>query len=218
MKILIINSNIYDTELVVKWINRTKKKSEIFLARCNYSANEILKASQPSVAIWEDEMFIKHTSKFNGSNQKEEFEIVVTRPIRIITVHNTSSNKLSNFLVQRPAAIIYFPELQDYIARILEMKEEKIFYSYTIRKLLEIGEDISLTNSKMFLTLTTVELRITQLIVQGYKTSEIAKILFISKNTVSDHRKNIKIKLDLKGGKQIFISYLNSNLSQLFNL
>ena len=71
-------------------------------------------------------------------------------------------------------------------------------------KLLEFSESLErhkafvIENKVRFNSLTTKELEIFKLVVNGKKTSEIAKSLFIETNTVSTHRKRIKQKLELE--------------------
>lgn len=50
------------------------------------------------------------------------------------------------------------------------------------------------------------------LIAQKRTNKEIAELLFVSLHTVQQHRKNIKSKLSLKGGKNILTQYLKSTL------
>lgn len=52
-------------------------------------------------------------------------------------------------------------------------------------------------NKNKFETLTDKEKQVFTLVVNGKKTSEIAKLLFVESSTVSSHRKKIKQKLDL---------------------
>ena len=54
------------------------------------------------------------------------------------------------------------------------------------------------------------EAEILALIAQNRTNKEIANILFISVNTVQDHRKSIRRKLGMKGGKTILAQYLKS--------
>lgn len=54
-----------------------------------------------------------------------------------------------------------------------------------------------------FNALTGRELQILNLIIRDHNNPEIAKMLFISRNTVEQHRKNIKRKLMIKGHYEI---------------
>lgn len=53
-------------------------------------------------------------------------------------------------------------------------------------------------NSELVSSITQREMEILQLIAMGLTSSEIAKKLFISKNTVETHRKNLLGKLNVK--------------------
>lgn len=54
-----------------------------------------------------------------------------------------------------------------------------------------------------FSRLTPREMEITTLIVQGYRTLQIAEQLFISRYTVEQHRKNINRKLKVHASSQL---------------
>lgn len=53
-------------------------------------------------------------------------------------------------------------------------------------------------NSAKFNSLTNKEVEVFNLVVNGYSSKEIGKLLFIEATTVGCHRKKIKQKLDLK--------------------
>ena len=71
-------------------------------------------------------------------------------------------------------------------------------------KLIEFSENLEKDksfvkkNKEKFNSLTTKELEIFKLVVNGKKSTEIAEELFIETNTVSTHRKRIKQKLELE--------------------
>ena len=52
------------------------------------------------------------------------------------------------------------------------------------------------------------EMEVMALVAGKYTNKEIAERLFITIHTVQDHRKNIRKKLKMKGGKNILIKYL----------
>ncbi len=54
------------------------------------------------------------------------------------------------------------------------------------------------SNSAKFNSLTNKEVEVFNLVVNGYSSKEIGKLLFIEATTVGCHRKKIKQKLDLK--------------------
>ncbi len=58
-------------------------------------------------------------------------------------------------------------------------------------------------NKKKFLCLTDREKEIIKLIVNGYNNPDISKILYISRRTVEQHRKNINRKLNLRSLAEI---------------
>jgi DNA-binding NarL/FixJ family response regulator len=63
-----------------------------------------------------------------------------------------------------------------------------------------------------FKSLTKRELEIVTHLVMGLNNPDIARQLFISRNTVEQHRKNIKRKLEVKSFSEIFQYALAFNL------
>jgi NarL family two-component system response regulator LiaR len=63
--------------------------------------------------------------------------------------------------------------------------------------------------------LTSTEQQIMQLILQGNNTRKIAQLLFRSEETIKSHRKSIKSKIGIRGGKNCFISHISSILMPL---
>lgn len=59
-------------------------------------------------------------------------------------------------------------------------------------------------NLDKFDSLTARELEIFELIVNNHNNPQIANKLFISRNTVEQHRKNINRKLDVRTFKEIY--------------
>jgi DNA-binding NarL/FixJ family response regulator len=70
-----------------------------------------------------------------------------------------------------------------------------------VEKIKDQFEDSS--KAGLFRDLTGREKEILQLIAEGHSTKEIADLLYISKNTVSTHRKNLMKKLDLHNVAQL---------------
>lgn len=65
-------------------------------------------------------------------------------------------------------------------------------------------------NREVWNKITKREKQVIQLLLKGMSTEEIAKELFISHHTVISHRKNIRIKLNVKNTSSL-ISYLKEN-------
>ncbi|MEO1053470.1 MAG: helix-turn-helix transcriptional regulator [Bacteroidota bacterium] len=65
-------------------------------------------------------------------------------------------------------------------------------------------EEFRLENNSRFASLTRREKEIMQMLAEGKNNREIALELFISRNTVDQHRKNIKRKLEVKSFVQLF--------------
>lgn len=82
-------------------------------------------------------------------------------------------------------------ELQNYLLQVTEMQNKLDNKSEDCGKKTNL-EQIEKAN------LTKQEMKVIQLIAEGYKNAEIAEKLFISQNTVKTHIKNIYSKLDVK--------------------
>ncbi len=63
---------------------------------------------------------------------------------------------------------------------------------------LESDKQFALKHRKQFNALTDREKEVFVLVVNGYKTAEIAEQLYVENTTISTHRKKIKQKLNLK--------------------
>jgi ATP/maltotriose-dependent transcriptional regulator MalT len=61
-----------------------------------------------------------------------------------------------------------------------------------------LEKEFKKSNSGKFNSLTNKEVEVFNLVVNGYSSKEIGKLLFIEATTVGCHRKKIKQKLDLK--------------------
>jgi DNA-binding CsgD family transcriptional regulator len=59
-------------------------------------------------------------------------------------------------------------------------------------------------------SLSLSELRIASMIKHGMATEEIARLLYVSPDTVKTHRRNIRRKLRIKGAKKNLGAYLRS--------
>lgn len=63
---------------------------------------------------------------------------------------------------------------------------------------------------KMLLRLTTCEIIVLKLVLKGHNNKFIANKLCRSEDTIKNHRKSIKLKLDVKGGKSALFSIFDS--------
>ncbi|SHJ39003.1 regulatory protein, luxR family [Tangfeifania diversioriginum] len=72
-----------------------------------------------------------------------------------------------------------------------------------INRFIERNEFIR-NNYKKFASLTNREIEILRLIGAGKSRNEIAKILYISKHTIDNHRKHIRHKLEIKSTADLF--------------
>ena len=87
---------------------------------------------------------------------------------------------------------------------------EKIYLDIIESHLNKIVSPLLRKLSSRYLRLTPQEIKIASLVKDGKTTKEISQILFISENTVSFHRKNIRGKVGLKTKDTNLRSYLLS--------
>jgi len=85
-------------------------------------------------------------------------------------------------------------QIQSYMLKIKELEQE-------MKK--EGKDEINIESKLKELDLTKREIDVLKLIVQGYSNDEIADKMYISKNTVKSHIKNIYLKLDVKNRIQV---------------
>ncbi len=64
-------------------------------------------------------------------------------------------------------------------------------------------------------TLTKREFEVLELIAKGYRTSDMAELLFVSIHTINSHRKNILKKLNLKSPAQLILYAIETKLVKL---
>ena len=86
-------------------------------------------------------------------------------------------------------------EIQNYISKIKELEQN-------IQKE-NCSEEIDFMDKLKDFDLTKRETDVLKLIAEGYSNEEIAEKMFISKNTVKSHIKNIYLKLDVKNRIQV---------------
>jgi DNA-binding CsgD family transcriptional regulator len=74
----------------------------------------------------------------------------------------------------------------------------------------ELTSNFTYHLSSKYIGLTPTEIKVADMVRQGQKTKQIAKVLFLSHKTVETHRENIRKKLNIKNKKINLQSYLIS--------
>jgi len=86
---------------------------------------------------------------------------------------------------------------------LLNSLNPQVFFEHKLNRMIR-QERFRKENSECFERLTAREKEIIQKLVSGLNSPQIAEVLFISRNTVEQHRKNINRKLEVKNLAQLF--------------
>lgn len=96
-----------------------------------------------------------------------------------------------------------------------ELREDQKFLLDIIKtNINEIGASFSKTLNRTYRELTPREIQVADLVKQGRTNKEIAKLLNISPNSVDFHRRNLRVKLNIKGKKINLRSQLLSSVGK----
>lgn len=126
-----------------------------------------------------------HTKKI----KLQKMFIVFLSIVFILSVVLFYSHHKRNVIKQQQLRL----ELQNYLLRMNEMQNKLETFEEDCQRSTTPGVE----QLKKF-NLTKQEMKVIELIAEGYQNSEIAKKLFVSQNTVKTHIKNIYLKLDVK--------------------
>ena len=135
-------------------------------------------------------------------------QIVATYPhIKVIAFTMFGKRDIVNRMIVAGATgyLLKNAGLQTLLDAIREVYSGKMYYDPN----LSLEEDTSTANIKQKKRLTKRQNEILELIGQRLGNKEIAEKLFISEHTVSTHRKNMMVKLNLKGRDALLEYSLN---------
>lgn len=118
--------------------------------------------------------------------------------VRIIEIHRIRG------------VVSFFSSFAELTFCIQEIVEGRRYVSEAVRTAMEQGREDPLPETAP-IRLTTREGEILTLVGKGYTNAQIGQALFLSPNTVNNHRANISRKLDLKGANQLMKAALSRN-------
>ena len=122
-------------------------------------------------------------------------EIFPSIKIIILTMHN-EKNIISSFVQEGVSGyILKNTSEKELIEAISQIQKGETFYSQKIAQVImrDLGD-----NSANKMAISEREIDVLKLIAEEFTTKEIAEKLFISKNTVETHRKNLIFKLGVR--------------------
>ncbi|OJV17166.1 MAG: hypothetical protein BGO21_07235 [Dyadobacter sp. 50-39] len=132
-------------------------------------------------------------------------------PRRLYIIDDLSSIFCAQIFSIPDISFVYRDDLLDALDDISEILiNSSIYLSISIKKSIENSSGTTLS------TLSKKEKLIAKLIVLGKDNWQVSEILDISIETIKNHRKNIKRKLNIDGGKNSLINCLFSNVPWLF--
>jgi DNA-binding NarL/FixJ family response regulator len=200
MRVLIVERDKFLFDSISTWLQkdsdhsltRTLDYSDAAVeVKCQYFEVLIIgEKMPPTQANWMDELI------FTSKNPQIHIIFVISNMNCICPIAIQKSANLS--LIHSHDAKEFFTNMK------VGCQKETLYISpYIVSK---IGE-VPMTTHPLR-TLSRTEIRVASLLAQGMQNEQIANILFVSPLTVSDHRKKIKEKLVIRGGKNILLQYM----------
>ena len=124
--------------------------------------------------------------------------------ILVISMHNKPSIVTKCIDLGVNGYILKFDSNDTFIEAIEKIMNDEVYFSKNVQEMLDHTKIIDIF-------LTPREEEVIKMISLGHQISEIAKVLFISTETVKTHVKNIRSKLNVKSKSEI-IQYARDNL------
>jgi DNA-binding NarL/FixJ family response regulator len=190
-KILICDDHILFGNGIAEIINKSEIDCEIIVVNSSLKCSEQIKKNSIDVLICD--LNIDETDGFtlveSLKNYLEKTKII------ILTAY------YEDYLIEKAkkAGIVAFLKKEttpDELLRVIEDTEITEFYYQKIKSSNSEFKAYDLNFTKQF-RLSKQEKEIIKLIVEGKSSIEISELLFISKTTVSTHRRNINRKLEI---------------------
>lgn len=190
-KILICDDHILFGNGIAEIINKSEIDCEITVVNSSLKCAEELKKQSIDILICD--LNIDETDGFSLVESLKNY--LENTKIIILTAY------YEDFLIQKAkkigiAAFLKKETPPDELIHVIEREKMTEFYCQKIKSSKSNFKDIDENFTKQF-RLSKQEKEIIKLIVKGKSSIEISELLFISKTTVSTHRRNINRKLEI---------------------
>lgn len=202
MKVLVVFQHKFIFESILDWISLQQFKPSLVASDNYHESSEILASEAIDLVIIEfysdlDFRKFKHSSLYKIALKMKVYQVIITL--------STAPSSLLPALESNIAAIIHFNDARKYFQYTYPKPTiEKVFISETIYPAISVIPE----RGHPLTTLTCIEQIVAAHIVLGLSSKEISEKIYRSFYTIKDHRKHIKEKLDITGGKSALMKYL----------
>jgi len=189
------------------------KDIKTFLSKNNYALVDIVKNFNSAIIMYQKNDYDLIISDINLNSEKDgihiisEFSKIKKVPVVYLTAYS------DNVIIERAEKTMPFA----YILKPYNNNQLKATINLAILNSTKEGNNIkeSIENKEKLNVLTSREKEILIILSTGKLSKEIAILLNITTNTVEQHKKNIRKKLDLKTVGELINFTLSTNLHRL---
>jgi DNA-binding NarL/FixJ family response regulator len=202
MDILVATNDPLQSDAIGSWFSQMEDAHCTEFTSCYLETLAICQEYRPKTIILGD-----GTHPNGQINWLAELSAVAS-PVQtsyIVLVRNISALEVALLVAKGVTVILHVCDSKQYfvLGRIFD-HHTSVYLSPHLSKFFGLVPN----GSHALHTLSHTELKIISLILQGHSTRQIASLLFRSWQTIEDHRKNIKRKLSIKGGKSELLNYV----------
>ena len=202
MNFLVVSTDALHTDAIVGYLSQSNKvcctqTTTSYLEACHLCQNH-----KPEIIILDYEMLAMAQAHWIYTLR----QIPMMETASFITlVADIRPAELARIIANHASAILHVHESREYFQnKLFEETRMPLYLSPRIKATIGLIPP----NGNPLYTLSKTELQIAALLTQGLNNKEIANELFRSPLTIEDHRKSIKEKLCLTGGKSALLTYL----------